>query len=116
MAAIAEAHRDDNGVIWPASVAPFAVHLLLLEKDDATRAIAEKLYEDLKAANVDVLFDDRNERPGAKFADADLFGIPIQIVAGKTTQSGGGVEVRSRDKSLNETVPIDEVVARINGF
>ncbi len=116
VAAIAEAHRDDNGVIWPASVAPYDAHLLLLEKDDVTRAIAEKLYADLKAAGVDVLFDDRNERPGAKFADADLFGIPIQIVAGKTTQSGGGVEIRSRDKSLNETVPIDEVVARVRSL
>jgi prolyl-tRNA synthetase len=113
VAAIAEAHRDENGVIWPKSVAPFNVHLLLLEKDDATRAIAETLYAELKAAGVDVLFDDRNERPGAKFADADLFGIPLQIVAGRNTKDTGEVELRTRDKSLNETVPASEVVARV---
>ena len=113
VAAIAEAHSDENGVIWPAEVAPFDVHLLLLEKDDATREVAEKLYEELKAAGVDVLFDDRNERPGAKFADADLFGIPLQIVAGKTTKETGAVELRSRDKSLNETVAVGAVIARV---
>lgn len=113
VAAIAEAHRDDNGIVWPKAVAPFDVHLLLLEKDEATRAIAETLYADLKVANVDVLFDDRNERPGAKFADADLLGIPVQIVAGKTTKESGQVELRTRDKSLNETVTVDSILARL---
>ncbi len=113
IAAIAEAHRDENGVIWPKNVAPFDVHLLNLEKDDATRAIAEKLYEDLQRAGVDVLFDDRNERPGGKFAEADLFGIPVQIVAGRNTKETGEVEVRTRDKSLNETINVENVIERI---
>jgi prolyl-tRNA synthetase len=113
VAAIAEAHRDDNGIIWPQNVAPFDVHLLLLEKDDATRAIAEKLYEELLAQDIEVLYDDRNERPGAKFAEADLFGIPIQIVAGRNTKDTGEVEVRTRDKSLNEAVAVNQVVQRI---
>lgn len=113
VAAIAEAHRDENGVIWPKNVAPFDVHLLLLEKDDATRAIAEKLYTDLQSAGVDVLFDDRNERPGAKFAEADLFGIPLQIVAGRNTKETNQIELRTRDKSLNETVAVDAVLERV---
>ena len=116
VAAIAEAHNDENGVIWPKNVAPFEVHLLNLEKDDATRAIVEKLYEELQAAGIDVLFDDRNERPGAKFADADLFGIPVQIVAGRNTKETNEVEVRTRDKSLNETVAVDGVVGRVKSL
>ena len=116
VAAIAEAHRDENGVIWPKNVAPFEVHLLNLEKDDATRAIAEKLYEDLQRAGFEVLFDDRNERPGGKFAEADLFGIPVQIVAGRNTKETGEVEVRTRDKSLNETVNVENVIERLRNL
>jgi len=97
LAAVAEAHCDERGVIWPQSIAPFDVHLLLLERDeDATRA-AETLYEDLRAAGFDVLFDDRAERPGSKFADADLFGIPQQIMLGKSWKESGEVEIRPRD-------------------
>jgi prolyl-tRNA synthetase len=100
MAAIAESHRDERGVVWPRAVAPFDVHLLLLDKDAELVTAAEKLYSELGAVRIDVLFDDRNERPGSKFADADLFGIPTQIVVGKTTRESGEVEIRRRaDKS-----------------
>ncbi|MBW3638015.1 MAG: proline--tRNA ligase, partial [Armatimonadetes bacterium] len=81
MAAVAEASRDERGPIWPASLAPFEAHLLLLDKDETTKSLAENLYRELQNAGVDVLFDDRNERPGAKFADADLMGIPVRIMA-----------------------------------
>lgn len=94
MAAIAEAHGGERGVLWPQSVAPFEVHLLLLDKDEELKSIAEKLYADLRDARIEVLFDDRNERPGSKFADADLFGIPTKILVGKTTKETGEVEIK----------------------
>ncbi len=111
MAAIAEAHGSERGVLWPSVVAPFAVHLLLLDKDEELKNLAEKLYADLRAANVEVLFDDRNERPGSKFADADLFGIPVKIMIGKTTKETGEVEI----KIGGESTPVapDAVVETI---
>jgi prolyl-tRNA synthetase len=93
LASIAEVYATERGVLWPRSVAPFAVHLLLLDKDEELKTLAEKLYVQLKGAGHDVLFDDRNERPGPKFADADLFGIPTRIMVGKTTRETGEVEV-----------------------
>lgn len=110
MAAIAEVHSVERGPHWPQSVAPFDVHLLLLDKDEELLAIAEKLYADLKAAGHDVLFDDRNERPGPKFADADLFGIPTRIMIGKTTRESGEVEIKSRDGGVNKRVSPDVVL------
>jgi prolyl-tRNA synthetase len=115
MATIAETHRDDKGIIWPASVAPFDVHLLLLDKDEELVAIAEKLYEDLQRRGKDVLFDDRNERPGAKFADADLFGIPTQIMVGKTTRESGEVEVRSRADKTSVKLAVDLALENVAG-
>jgi len=111
MAAIAEAHGSERGVLWPASVAPFAVHLLLLDKEEELKNLAEKLYAELKAAKIEVLFDDRNERPGSKFADADLFGIPTKIMIGKTTKETGEVEI----KIGGESIPVmpDSVVENI---
>lgn len=101
MAAIAEAHGSERGVLWPQSVAPFAVHLLLLDKDAELKAIAEELYAQLRAANVEVLYDDRNERPGPKFADADLFGVPTKIMVGKTTRESGQVEIKTGGESVS---------------
>jgi len=111
VAAIAEAHADERGVIWPQEVAPFAVHLLLLDKDEELVQIAEKLYTDLRSAKVDVLFDDRNERPGSKFADADLFGIPTQLLIGKKTRETGEIEVKNRAYGSSQTVGVEDVVA-----
>jgi prolyl-tRNA synthetase len=113
MAAVAEASRDERGPIWPAELAPYAVHLLLLDKDESVKAIAESLYEDLKNAGIEVLYDDRNERPGAKFADADLFGIPTQIVVGKTTKESGEVELRRRSDKSSENVAVGEVLGKV---
>ena len=109
LAAIAETHRDERGVIWPTSVAPFDAHLLLLDKDEELKNVAEKLYAQLSESGYEVLFDDRNERPGSKFADADLFGIPVQIMVGKTTRESGEVEVRRRGVKDSARFAADDV-------
>jgi prolyl-tRNA synthetase len=113
VAAIAEIHHDERGVVWPREVAPFDVHLLLLDKDEELVAAAETLYAELQAKNVDVLFDDRNERPGSKFADADLFGIPTQIVIGKTTRESGQAEIRNRADKSSTQIALDDVVSHV---
>jgi prolyl-tRNA synthetase len=109
---VAEANRDEKGIVWPVELAPFQVHLLLLERDESLADVANVIYEELQAAKVDVLFDDRNERPGAKFADADLFGIPVQIVVGKTTRETGEVEIRLRKNKTSELAPAAEAYER----
>ena len=116
MAAVVEAHHDERGPIWPAALAPFDVHLLLLERDEAVVKITEDLYADLQAAGLDVLYDDRVERPGSKFADADLFGVPVRIMAGRTTKESGDLEVRTRESKDAETVSAGEVVARVKAL
>ncbi len=113
IAAVAEASRDERGPIWPPEIAPYAVHLLLLDKDDVTKGIAESLYTDLQNAGVETLYDDRNERPGAKFADADLFGIPTQIVVGKVARESGEVEIRARADKSSENLAVGDVVAAV---
>jgi prolyl-tRNA synthetase len=84
MAAIAEQFNDEKGLIWPVNVAPFDIHLIAVNmKDEAQSALAEKIYSNLKKNRLEVLFDDRAERPGVKFADSDLIGLPIRITVGK---------------------------------
>jgi prolyl-tRNA synthetase len=114
VATIAENASDERGIVWPREIAPFQAHLLLLDKDAELVELAEKLYAELKAAGVDVLFDDRNERPGSKFADADLFGIPVQIVVGKTTRETGQVEVKQRADKSSQTVAVADVLMTIS--
>lgn len=116
MAAVVEAHHDERGPIWPAELAPYDVHLLLLERDEAVVNIAEALYAELQAAGLNVLYDDRAERPGSKFADADLFGVPIRIMAGRTTKESGELEVRTRADKDAETVEQSEVVAGVRAM
>ena len=112
MAAVVEQHHDDNGIIWPQSIAPFDVHFVSLAKratDDIGEA-AELLYEELEAAGIDVLFDDRKESPGVKFSDADLIGIPWRITLSSRSLKNGGVEVKRRDQDERTMIPVDEVV------
>jgi prolyl-tRNA synthetase len=113
VAAVAEAHRDEKGVIWPPVLAPFDIHLLLLDHDDELTAVAERLYADLRKSGKEVLFDDRRERPGVKFAEADLFGIPVHIVIGKTTREIGEVEVRLRADKSSRKVAADNVMSEV---
>ncbi len=93
MAAIVEQHHDDNGIVWPASVAPYDVHLVALP---GAEEIAEQAAEALSALGKDVLLDERDLRAGEKFADADLIGCPIRITAGKKSLEDGKVDVRDR--------------------
>ena len=89
MAAIVEQHHDDNGIIWPMSVAPFHVCIVVVKSNDEVQlALAEKLEKELEAAGVEVVVDDRDERAGVKFKDADLIGYPIRINVGKRAGEG----------------------------
>ncbi|MCD8501545.1 MAG: proline--tRNA ligase [Bacillaceae bacterium] len=96
LAAVIEQSHDEKGIVWPRSVAPFDVHLIAVNmKNDEQKQLSENLYATLKKAGYDVLFDDRAERPGVKFADADLMGLPVRITVGKKAQEGI-VEVKNR--------------------
>ena len=114
--AIIEASHDDAGIIWPDSVAPFAVGLINLKPGDkATDAAADKLYEQLTNAGLDVLYDDRDERAGAKFATMDLIGLPWQVIVGPKGAAAGEAEVKRRQSGERVTVPLDAVVKRVTG-
>lgn len=115
LAIIAEGHHDDKGLVWPASVAPFDVHVLATGKDAAVFDAAEAVSTALEAAGYDVLYDDRPKlSPGVKFADAELIGVPKIVIAGRGV-ADGVVEVWDRATGDRVTVPIDEVVATLAG-
>ncbi|EHT1797332.1 proline--tRNA ligase [Staphylococcus pseudintermedius] len=112
LSAIIEQHHDDNGIIWPKSVTPFDVHLISVNpKKDEQRACADRLYDQL-LGTYDVLYDDRNERAGVKFNDADLIGIPVRVVVGKNA-SEGIVEVKRRDTGDSEDVHVNDIVTHL---
>lgn len=115
MACVAEAHNDDHGLIWPVSVAPYHVYIVLVRGDGETEveATAEQLYSDLSAAGIEVLYDDRNERPGVKFNDADLIGVPLRLTVGKRALDKGGVELKRRDSKDITIVPVEDVVEAV---
>ena len=111
MAAAVEQHHDENGIVWPTSIAPYDVHVLSLDGGSAevlTRA--EELATTLAEGGFDVLLDDRDERPGEKFADADLIGCPVRVIAGKKTLEDGAVDVRRRDGSAEARAPVADVL------
>jgi prolyl-tRNA synthetase family II len=114
IAAIAEVHHDDAGLKWPVQVAPLQVTVILLSvRDDAARATAESLYTSLQVAGADVIIDDRDERPGVKFKDAELTGIPVRISVGSRDLADGLVEVVSRSTGERERVPVDHAVKHV---
>ena len=116
MAAIIEASHDEAGIVWPEAVAPFDVALLNLKAGDgATEEACGRLYRELTAAGRDVLYDDRDERPGAKFATADLIGIPWQVLVGPKGLAEGKVELKRRAGGERELLPAGDVVARLRG-
>jgi prolyl-tRNA synthetase len=114
MATVAETHHDEHGLIWPMSIAPYEVVLTVVKVDhEESMAVAECLYEELRAAGIDVLLDDRDGRPGVKFADAELVGIPLRITIGPRGLDNGQLEYTSRADGEKVDVPIDDVVARV---
>ena len=114
MATVAETHHDENGLLWPMSIAPYEVVLTVVKVDhDESMAVAERLYGELRTAGVDVLLDDRNGRPGVKFADAELVGIPLRVAIGPRGLDSGQLEFTVRSSGETVDVPIEEVVARV---
>ena len=117
--AVIEQSHDKDGIIWPAAVAPYQVCISLLDPDQAeVAAVADKLEAELEAMGVDVIVDDRAERPGVKFKDADLIGFPVRVVVGAKGLANGGVEVKRRDqdKSQMKIVPPAEAAAAIKAL
>ncbi|MDQ0512348.1 proline--tRNA ligase [Ancylobacter amanitiformis] len=116
VAAIIEASHDENGIIWPEAIAPFSVGLLNLKAGDAaTDAACDSIYATLTAKGVDVLYDDTDERPGSKFATADLIGLPWQIIVGPKGLAAGTVELKRRADGARETLSLESALARIVG-
>ena len=114
VAAIIEASHDESGIIWPEAVAPFGVGLLNLKQGDAkTDAACAGLYRDLTGAGIDVLYDDSDERPGAKFATMDLIGLPWQLIVGPKGLAEGKVEIKRRAGGAREHVAVAEAVSRL---
>jgi prolyl-tRNA synthetase len=114
IAAIAEVHHDDVGLKWPVQVAPAEVTVILLSgRDEAATSAAESIYASLQAAGTDVLIDDRDERPGVKFKDAELTGIPVRVAVGSRDLADGVVEVVSRSTGEKERVPVEQVVKHV---
>ena len=113
--AIIEAFHDDAGIVWPDSIAPFNVALLNLKVGDSgTDGACETLYRALTARGLDVLYDDREERPGAKFASADLVGMPWQVLVGPKSLAEGKVELKRRDTGERSLVSVEDAVLRLS--
>lgn len=112
--AVIEAHHDDAGCVWPIPVAPFDAHILNLRPGDAAvDGVCASLYDQLKTAGLDPLLDDRGERAGAKFADADLIGLPWRATVGPKSAAEGKVELRTRADAATETLGVEAAVDRI---
>ncbi|MEZ4267752.1 MAG: proline--tRNA ligase, partial [Myxococcota bacterium] len=112
MAAAIEQNHDERGIVWPSPIAPYQVIVIPLAKpEEPVWEAAEGIYTALRAQGVDVLFDDRRDRPGAKFADADLIGAPMQIIVGKRTFDAGQAELKSRLTGETTLVGLDAIVA-----
>jgi prolyl-tRNA synthetase len=115
--AVIEQSHDRDGIIWPISVAPFAVTLLLLDpKDPAVCAAVDAIEKELQAKGLDVFVDDREERPGVKFKDADLIGCPIRVVVGAKGLAKGGVEVKLRTSKAFDLVPVEQATTAISAL
>ncbi|MGD0577150.1 MAG: His/Gly/Thr/Pro-type tRNA ligase C-terminal domain-containing protein, partial [Candidatus Staskawiczbacteria bacterium] len=112
MGAIVEANHDDKGIIWPKEVAPFLVHLIAIKSDKKiVKATAEKIYQDLQKENIQVLYDDREDKsPGEKFAEADLIGIPFRVVVSEKTLAKNSVELKERSKNVVKLIKMKQLI------
>jgi prolyl-tRNA synthetase len=116
-AAAIEQRTDADGIVWPASIAPFAVHIVVVSVRDAAQVeAAQALYAECRAHGLDAVMDDRNERPGVKFKDADLLGVPVRVTIGNAFVKDGLVECRARRSRDERRVPRAAVVATIREF
>ncbi|MCZ6463405.1 MAG: His/Gly/Thr/Pro-type tRNA ligase C-terminal domain-containing protein, partial [Proteobacteria bacterium] len=114
MAAIAEQSHDDAGIIWPVNVAPFEVVVTVLNaKDVATAETGERIYDGLLKAGIDAVIDDRDERPGVKFKDAELVGIPYRVTVGPKGLAEGKVELKRRRGGEAQDLPVDHAVTDV---
>lgn len=116
MGTIVEVLSDDKGIIWPKSVAPFAVHLLSLGNDDDVKKEAEAVYKELSMSGIEVLFDDRDLPAGEKFADSDLLGIPMRLVVSKRSLEEGGFEAKERREEKGKIIKKENLVKEINEY
>lgn len=113
-ASVCESHHDEYGPIWPMAIAPWQVHICAVRSDDeAVRAAADKLYNDLQAAGAEVIYDDRNVRAGVMFSDADLLGVPLRVVVSPRNLEEGVFELSSRDKTISEKLSPENAVTRL---
>ena len=111
LAAIVEQHHDENGIIWPMSVAPYHVIITLVKpEDEVQKELAERVYNDLNSQGIETLLDDRKERPGVKFKDADLLGIPVRITVGKLAGEGK-VEYKLRRDEEKQEMSVEDAVS-----
>jgi prolyl-tRNA synthetase len=114
LACIAEEHHDDRGLKWPVSIAPYHVYLVTLgDAGTESRRQADALYQSLQHEDIEVLYDDRDERPGVKFNDADLIGLPLRVTVSDRSLAAGGVEFKYRGAKETTIVPIADVAATI---
>ena len=114
LAAVVEANHDEKGIIWPASLAPFDAHLVALSTDrPGVAEAADRLYADLRAAGVDVLYDDREESPGVKFNDADLLGMPLRITVSPRTLEKAAAELKGRRETEVALCPLERAAAEV---
>jgi prolyl-tRNA synthetase len=115
LASIAEAHNDEYGLIWPITVAPYQIHLVVLpSKDDENVLLtADQVYDRLTSSGIEVLYDDRRESPGIKFNDADLIGLPIRLTVSGRSLKNGGLEIKLRSKPDKDIIPLEEVIDRV---
>ena len=113
-ASVCEAMHDDNGPIWPISIAPWEVHLCCMRVDqEECKEAADALYKELQNAGIEVIYDDRDVRAGAMFADADLLGVPIRVVVGPKNLKNNQIELATRDKSISKLVDLEDAIAEI---
>jgi prolyl-tRNA synthetase len=115
-AAAIEQRADRDGIVWPPAIAPFHVHIVLAGRDPAQAAAAEEIYAECGRGGLEALLDDRDERPGVKFKDADLLGVPARVTVGNALTREGVVEVRSRATRAERRVPPGEAVEAIRGY
>ncbi len=111
LASIIETYHDDKGIMFPMSTAPYQVAVVPINYKDKMKEASDQLYEELTKLGVEVLLDDRNERPGVKFNDADLIGFPVRVVVGDKNLPN--VEIKLRNKAEAELVPLTEAAAKI---